>query len=179
VRSLEGDEWAAYFRGFRISAFRLETQPTYTMPAEQPNVARFLAGELPPEGHNAAWHKTIADHAAAGRTMSRVRTLTRPLTDYQRYGFTWSIPGNLAAGEDVRILDLTGREDFDPGITVPGQDWWLFDDAAVVHLNFRPDGALSGRELIEDPDLGEYRRIRDLALASSVPFAEYVAEHPA
>ncbi|WP_406000107.1 DUF6879 family protein [Streptomyces sp. NBC_00829] len=59
----------------------------------------------------------------------------RPLTDYSRYLFEWAIPGNVEAGEDYRIVDATDRE-----VGVPIQDFWMFDETAVVHLNYRPDG---------------------------------------
>ena len=169
---LETDTWGAtYFAEFIRTAFRLEVQPTYTMPSEQPNVARFLGGELtPPEGHNKAWHDTIRKNAETGRTMQRVRVVRYPLTDYQRYGFSWSIPGNVAAGEDVRILDAT-----DLTLDFPTFDFWLFDDTAVVRLNFRPDGTLESVESDDDPDLDQYRQWRDLALSKAMPFNEWNA----
>ncbi|MFJ1575086.1 DUF6879 family protein [Streptomyces sp. NPDC088182] len=65
---LDGDEWQAYFREFKRSAFRLEVHQTYTMPAEDATVRDFLAGAPKLDGFNAPWHRTIRDHAAAGRT---------------------------------------------------------------------------------------------------------------
>ncbi|HEV2639408.1 MAG TPA: hypothetical protein VGX23_29995 [Actinocrinis sp.] len=169
---LETDTWGAtYFAEFARSAFRLEVQPTYTMPSEQPNVARFLGGELtPPDGHNKAWHDTIRRNAETGRAMKRVRVVRLPLTDYQRYGFAWSIPGNVAAGEDVRILDATELT-----LDLPVFDFWLFDDTAVVRLNFRSDGTLESVESDDEPDLDQYRQWRDLALANAMPFNEWNA----
>ena len=169
---LDTDTWGAkYFAEFERSAFRLEVQPTYTMPTEQPNVARFLSGELtPPEGHNKAWHDTICRNAETGRRMQRVRVVRIPLTDYQRYGFAWSIPGNTAAGEDVRILDVTDAE-----LDLPLFDFWLFDDREAVRLNFREDGTLASVELDDDADLDEYYRWRDRALQAATPFSEWDA----
>jgi len=169
---LETDTWGAkYFAEFQHSAFRLEVQPTYTMPAEQPNITRFLGGELtPPEGHNKAWHDTIRRNAETGRQMQRVRVVRIPPTDYQRYGFAWSIPGNVAAGEDVRILNATNTE-----LDLPSFDFWLFDDQTAVRLNFRDDGTLASVELDDDPDLDEYYRWRNRALQAAMPFSEWDA----
>lgn len=166
---LDGDAWQAYFRGFKRSAFRLEVHQTYTMPAEADTVRDFLAGAEKPEGFNAAWHQTIRGHVAAGRTMTRAKIVRRPLTPYSRYLFAWCIPGNVAAGEDYRIVEVTDRPN--PGL--PEQDFWLFDESTVVHLNYRPDGTQIDRELIQDPDISRYLAWRDLALESAVPFSAY------
>ncbi|MER6089358.1 DUF6879 family protein [Streptomyces bluensis] len=166
---LEGEEWQAYFRNFKHSAFRLEVHQTYTMPAEAETVHAFLAGEPKPEDFNAPWHQTIRVHAAAGRTMTRAKIVRRPLTPYSRYLFEWCIPGNVAAGEDYQIVDLTERPN--PGL--PEQDFWLFDETTVVHLNYRADGTQINRELIQEPNIDKYLAWRDLALESAAPFSAY------
>ncbi len=165
---LDGEEWQSYFRTFKRSAWRLEVQPTYTMPAEAASVARFLRGDPKPVEHNAAWHVTVREAAAAGKTFGRVRVVREPLTDYIRYQSAWGIPGNVEAGENIRVLDLTGRT-----LGLPDQDFWMFDETTVVHLNYRPDGTQINRELIESPNPSQYLHWRDLALSESVPFAEW------
>ncbi|WP_406304346.1 hypothetical protein OHA61_21255 [Streptomyces sp. NBC_00885] len=165
---LEGDEWKAYFRNFKHSAFRLEVHQVYTMPAEAETLSSFLAGEPKPEDFNGTWHQTIRGHKAAGRTMTRAKLVHRPLTDYSRYLFEWAIPGNVEAGEDYRIVDVTERE-----VGVPNQDFWMFDETTVVHLNYRPDGTQINRELIHSPDISQYLAWRDQALESSIPFSDY------
>jgi uncharacterized protein DUF6879 len=167
---LSSDESSALFRDFTCSAFRLESLQTYTMPREQPSVAKFLAGESKPDDHNAAWHQSVRGHIEAGKTMRRVKVVRRPFSDYLRYQFAWTLPGNVAAGEDYRILDLTDRS-----VDLPEQDFWLFDDATVLLLNFNVDGTLRDRELANPVDLDRYRRWRDLALSDAVLFSEYRA----
>ncbi|AUY49436.1 DUF6879 family protein [Streptomyces sp. CB01881] len=168
---LDGESWRRHFDGFRRDAFRLEAQPAYTMPREAENLARFLRGEPKPEGHNAAWHQRVRGFVSSGRTIGRVRVVRRPLTDYQRYQFAWGIPGNIAAGEDIRILDATEE---DHGI--PDQDWWMFDEVSVVHLNFRPDGTQVNRELVDERAV-ECQELKRSAIEHSVPFFDYLKEH--
>ncbi|MFD5562731.1 DUF6879 family protein [Kitasatospora griseola] len=168
---LDGEQWRSHFDSYQRDAFRFEAQPVYTMPREAENLARFLRGEPRPADHNAAWHRRVQGFVSSGRTIGRVRVVRQPLTDYQRYQFAWGIPGNIAAGEDIRILDVTGRD-----LEIPGRDWWLFDDSSVVHLNFRPDGTQVNRDLITG-DMRQYQEWRDLALERAVPFAEYLKEH--
>ncbi|GAA3176613.1 MULTISPECIES: DUF6879 family protein [Streptomyces] len=167
---LDGEDWRQFFDAFEHEAWRFEAQPTYTMPREQENVARFLRGEEKPAGHNARWHERVRGHLARGRRIGRVRIVRRPLTDYQRYQFAWGIPGNIAAGEDIRILDVT-REEY--GLSLSGRDWWMFDEKRIAHLNFRPDGTQINRESYEG-DLTPYLDQKRIALEHAVPFEEYV-----
>jgi hypothetical protein len=77
----------------------------------------------------------------------------------------------VLAGEDIRILDVTERENPLPGV----QDFWMFDRSTVVLMHYEDDGTQVSRELYEgEPaDFIEYQRI---AVAESVPFLEYVKE---
>lgn len=165
---LDGAHFGRHLRDYERSAWRLETQPTYTMPNEQAGLALWRAGAPKPTGHNEAWHETVRANVAAGKSIGRVRTVRDPLTEYQRFQIDWGIPGNVAAGEDIRILDLTQY-----GLRLPEQDFWLFDDSIVVHLNFNPDGTLIDIEQIENPDLSMYLTWRDLATKHAVPFSDY------
>jgi hypothetical protein len=167
---LTGEQWSNYTKNFVSSAFRLEVQPTYTMPSEAETFGAFLGGRLtPPPGFNQGWLDQVSRNThELGKTMQRVRVVQQPLTDYQRYGFAWAVPLNVAAGEDIRILDRTGLD-----LDLPPYDFWMFDNATVVHLNYRPDGTQINRELQENPDLSQYFRWQELALAHSVPFKEF------
>lgn len=167
---LDGESWRSVFDSFERTAWRFEAQATYTMPAEAENLARFLRGEPKPQGHNARWHERVRAYVETGRTVGRVRVVRQPLTDYQRYQFAWGIPGNIQAGEDIRVLDATG-DSF--GLPLTGQDWWMFDASRVVHLNFRPDGTQSSRETYEG-DVAPYLEWQRIALEHAVPFEEYV-----
>ncbi|GAA2677358.1 DUF6879 family protein [Streptomyces lunalinharesii] len=167
---LDGEDWRNFFDAFAREAWRFEAQPTYTMPKEQEKVVRFLEGETKPPDHNARWHERVRGYVESGRRVGRVRIVRHPLTDYQRYQFAWGIPGNIAAGEDIRVLDVT-REDYD--LPLSGRDWWMFDGFRIAHLNFRPDGTQINREVYEG-DPAPYREWRRIALAHAVPFEEYV-----
>lgn len=165
---LDGDAWREFFDRFESEAWRLEVQPTYTMPKESDSFARFLRGETKPESHNIRWHERVKGYRADGKYIGRVRIVRQPLTDYQRYQFAWGIPGNIAAGEDIRVLDLTESD-----LEIPDFDFWLFDETRIVRLNYRPDGTQINRELVdEDPIV--YREWKRIAIEASVPFSTYV-----
>jgi hypothetical protein len=160
------------FEDFEHSAFRMETLQTYNIPSEQERLRSFLQGIDKPDDDPevSAWHEEIRNNLAAGKTMQRLKVVRRPFTDYTRYLLGRGIPGNVAAGEDYRILDVTGRES-----PVPEQDYWMFDESAVVLMNYNPDGSVRSQEIVESADIAEYLRWRDLALKESVPFDEYRA----
>jgi len=168
---LEGETWSRYFQDFRTSAFRLELQQVYTMPGEADELRQFRAGEKPPADYHYGWLDTVARAVQAGKTIRRARVVRRPLADYIHYQFEWGFVYNVAAGEDIRVLDLTGR----PGPELPDHDFWLFDDVTVVKMLYRPDGTQIARELAQQPDLAAYRRYRDKVWELAVPFGEYWA----
>lgn len=168
--TLSREDLSALFQGFRRSAFRMETHQTYTMPGEAGEVRDFLAGRPMPPDFNAGWHATIRANVTAGKTIQRLKIVRRPFTDYTRFLFAWALPGNVAAGEDYRILDVTDRP-----ADIPDQDFWLFDDSTVVLLNFDSDGVLLDRQLADSSKMAEYLHRRDTALSEAVPFIEYRA----
>jgi hypothetical protein len=171
---LEGEAWSRYFRDFASSAFRLELRQVYTMPGEADELRRFQEGQLPPPDYHYGWLDTVAEARKAGKTMRRVRLVERPLTDYTRYEFAWGFVYNVAAGEDIRILDVTDR----PGLELPDHDFWLFDESTVVKLLYRPDGTQIGRELVEHPDLSAYLAWCQAAWELAVPFTDYWSGDP-
>jgi len=166
---LDGEAWSRCFRDFVSSAFRLELRQVYTMPGEQDELARFRAGGKPPAGYHYGWLDTVAEARRQGKVMRRVRVVYRPLTDYTEYEFTWGFAWNVAAGEDIRVLDMTGRDE----PSLPDHDFWLFDETTVVQLLYRPDGTQIGRELLHDPDLNAYLGWRDAAWKPAIPFRDY------
>lgn len=167
---LDPDRWREIFRGFTKSAFRLETHQVYTMPDERADFERFLAGLPAQPDDNHEWHDRVRGYVAAGKTIQRAKLVRLPLTDYTRYLLTEGIPENVKAGEDYRIIEMGVG---DAGL--PDQDFWMFDERVVVHLDYESDGTQRGRELIEEPDLPQYLRWRDLAVKQGVPFDEWHA----
>jgi hypothetical protein len=166
---LEGEAWSRYFRDFEASAFRLELRQVYTMPDEEEDLRAFQEGQLPPSDYHYGWLDTVAEARKNGKTMRRVRIVTRPLSFYTQWEFVWGFAWNVKAGEDIRILDVTDRA----APELPDHDFWLFDETQVVKLLYRPDGTQIGRELVEQRDLGAYLSWRDAAWEQAVPFTDY------
>lgn len=167
---LVGEEFGRLFETFERTAFRLETLDVYDVEEEREEIARFLAGaDMGPEWADSPWVRSMTDK---GKRVSRVHVLRSPLTDYLRYELS-AYPGNIRAGEDIGIVDLT--EQAVAGLAE--HDFWLFDDRDVYRMHYTEAGAFVGGELLAPEALAEYRGYRDRALAAAVPFAAYWERH--
>ncbi|MFJ8152243.1 DUF6879 family protein [Streptomyces sp. NPDC094468] len=169
---LDGEEWRAMFRGMQTEAWRLETLPQYLVPQESAEIEAFRAGKrIDPHTYSSPYTEDVKRLTGEGKRKGRVHVLTQPLSDYLRFEFSRYYAPHALAGEHIRILDVTDREN----PLSPVQDFWIFDRSTVVLMNYEADGTQINRELFEgDPaPFIEYQRIAE---AESVPFLEYVKE---
>ncbi len=164
---LEGDSWRTFFDSYQREAFRLETLPSYSVGSERAEYEEFLATGKVDIPDDDPWLVRVRHFRHTGRWIGRVHVISRPLTDYLRYEFA-VYRRTMEVGEDVRILDLTDQPN--PGL--PAQDFWLFDESAVVRMDYDPDGTQLGRELLEDIDPALYVAWKRLALEYAEPFTE-------
>lgn len=169
---LDGDEWRATLRGFKSEAWRLETLPQYLVPQESRELEAFRTGKrIAPHAYSSAYTEDLKRLRGEGKRKGRVHIVTRPHSEYLQFEFSRYYAPHVLAGEDIRILDVTNRENPLPDV----QDFWMFDRSTVVLMHYEEDGTQINRELYEgEPaDFVEYQRI---AIAESVPFLEYVKE---
>ncbi|WP_327737142.1 hypothetical protein OG749_28985 [Streptomyces nojiriensis] len=167
---LDGEAWQVKFRDFRQEAWRLETLPQYLMPQEAEEFAAFMAGaRIDPGSVSNEYTDRLARQVAEGRSQGRVHIVTHPLSDYLRFEFSQYYAPHALAGEEIRILDVTNRENPLRGI----QDFWLFDRTEVVLMNYYADGRQISREVFEG-DVSPFVEYQRIAVSESVPFEEYV-----
>jgi len=160
------EDFGRLFESFALSAFRLETLPAYNVPQDAESLAAFRAGhERPQARDNRPWLTTTRNAIARGARMQRVRVVQTPLTEYQRFQFSWGYVENSQAGEEIAILDYV------PAGIDTLEDFWLFDDATVVVLKYAADGSFI--RPAEVSDVAPYLKARDAALAAAVPFDKY------
>jgi len=169
------DETVAFFDDhFTRSAFRLETLDAYEVESDGADVARYLAGEPEPDpSRKQPWLDELAAERRAGKIRSRVHVLRTPLCDYLRYECEWGYAPNAAAGESIRILDLSS-------VTRPpklvDEDFWLLDDTHVLRMIYDDAGHFLGAELATDA--APYRTARAVSVAASEDFVRWWARHP-
>jgi hypothetical protein len=169
---LTPEEFGAVFDSlFQRSAFRLELLDQYVAANEAEPFRRFLAGEPQDPAWRGPWQEFVRSSLSDGKQMARVHVVDEPLSDYLQFELTCAYPANVDAGEDVRILPPYRH----PAVSLPSRDYWLFDDRAVVLMDYDEDGDFTGAELASDSHtIRHYRRIRDLAMRHSVPLADYL-----
>jgi hypothetical protein len=142
------------------TAFRLEYQRE-PLPGEQPAVQHWQDGHstVPwewPEWRS--WLDLAWRHVSNGGEIRRVRLLDDPATTYQRWAIhctSW----HEQAGDRIRYLRChVARQ-----LGIPTANWWLFDDARVVLLDYNR-GEVPDKTLITDPKMiARYQKWRDLA----------------
>ena len=164
------DDWSR-------SSFRLEALDQYSIEFEREEFEAFLRGDpLPPPNPPEfdAWLDQLRRERVEGRIRSRVHAIAGPLTPYLHYEIDWAYKGNAAAGEDIRIVHAASWETSPFGTQPP--DFYLLDDERVILLTYDEAGHWEGGEILTDPNaVAPYRRLRDTAMASSRPLAEYLA----
>jgi hypothetical protein len=164
-------ELGRLFATFASVAFRLEVLSAYNVPEEAESLRCWREGKPPPAWQKEReWLTMVRDATTAGKSMQRVRVVRQPLSDYVRMEFDWGYPDNIAAGEDIRVVEVK-----DAG-GVPGMvdhDYWLFDDRIAVRLEYTADGSFI--RPVEVSDVGPYRRCRDAAMRAAVSFTQYRA----
>jgi hypothetical protein len=162
---------------FTRRAFRLETRAAYEVGSDGGDVARYLRGEREPDPERkGAWLTRLRAEQAAGKLRQRVHVLRSPLSGYLRYECEWGYVPNVAAGEDVRILDLAERP-LPAGLDID-HDFWLLDDQLVVRMHYDEGGRFLGAEVLVAAELPRYRLGRDAALEAAEPFSSYWGRHP-
>lgn len=175
---MTGAEFGALFDRFQHSAFRLETLPAYDVPEEAEDLASWRAGRSQPERsvRTSPWLARMAVTTAAGRSWQRVRLVSSPPTEYERYEFGGYVESQ-ACGEEIRVALRA------PALVAAG-DFWLFDvgtpGACAAVMHYDPDGRYLDADLVTDPaSIRSLADARGAAWRAGQPLNEYLAEaHP-
>ena len=173
---LTGPAFSALLRNFRRTAQRLETRDRYA--GDQALFEQWQRGELDePELADkvAAWLDGVRATTAAGAKFERVRVVSEPPTDYQRFALA-TTKASTAAGEDIRYLDrgLAAAHD------LPAHDFWLLDGVRLALLYFTDDDRLLGAQVVTEPAVvAQHVRWFDAAFALATPYADYLSWNPA
>ncbi|WP_330232455.1 hypothetical protein OHA40_08185 [Nocardia sp. NBC_00508] len=165
--------WADLFRGCKQEAFHLETKDSYGVPEESERFRRFMAGQPPPpDAYKNSWLDLMRESTARGVSVSRVRVVTVPHTDYRRWLLSVT-DSNVAAGEDIRYVPRHLAAE------MSSDDWWLMDNERVFYNLVDGTGAPSGLALTTDPSIVAYcQGARERLWRSAIPYTEYVeSEH--
>lgn len=178
VASLDIPDLAGYLaERHTADLFRLETLDHYDVSSDDDDYHRYVRGAPAPEALvKGGWLDQVRADTAAGRRWRRVHVLRSPLNDYLRYECEWCYTHNVAAGEDVRILDVTQTPAGAALLSVG--DFFVIDGEHAVRSNYDAGGGFLGAVAVGAADNGSYVALADLAWQLANPFTAWWATHP-
>jgi hypothetical protein len=146
MRPASREDLSQLCRGIQKSFVHLETRDTYGTEVEQPHWARWRRGEPDDFAWLGWWLEMLEGHSAAGRTCRRLRIVSEPLSEYQRWILSFAA-AFVDAGEDIRYV---ARHRLST-VVLPGSgDFYVFDDAFVLFLHYAGDGTNTSFDISED-----------------------------
>ena len=129
-------------------ALHLEMRDGYDL--SDPMLARWRSGHQADPADRESWWRpwltVVSDAVERGVLVRRARIVSEPVSEYIRFEYDVTFT-NVAAGEEIRWLPRRQTTD----LALPGNDFWLFDDATLLVNHFAGDGSFTGGELVTDP----------------------------
>lgn len=153
--------------------FRLETLSSYNAASDADDLRRYLRGEPAPTADaKRPWLDRIRADVTSGRAWRRIHAVTQPLSDYVRYECEWGYVPNSAAGEQVRIAELT------PALTQVG-DFFVLDGRHVVRSRYDETGRFVHAEVMDDSvSAAPFLAIAELLWKQATNFSTWWDAHP-
>lgn len=169
MQQISYEEMQQLVKSIKRSAIHLETRDAYGTVTELPHMAKWAGSEPDDLQWLEGWCDTLREHVASGRTVKRVRVVSEPLSDYQRWSYSIAHP-MVAAGEDIRWVPRR----LVSSIGIPGNDYYLLDDELVIFLHYAGSGSSTGMTTSTDPgDVELCRTAFEKVWGLAIPHGEY------
>lgn len=163
-----------YTDQFSWSAWRYETREFYDVPSDDDGFRRYLDGDDPDPEFGVGWWRWLKARARENRQVYRIRVLFQPPSHYLRFEMEWAYTGNVLAGEQIRVLDLTEHER--PRALVDDEFWMLDGDRAAV-MSYDRSGQFSHADTAEGDDAVRYVLAARAAFDAGEPFEQWWGRH--
>ncbi|MER5867081.1 DUF6879 family protein [Kitasatospora sp. NPDC002040] len=116
------------------------------------------------------WRDLVKEATGRGVAVRRARIVSEPLSDYTRFEYDITAEHNAAAGEEVRWLPRREAT----GLSLPGNDFWLFDDTVLLVNHFSGNGDWTGTETVTSAQAAALcRQAFEAVWALATPHSEY------
>jgi len=169
VREISEGEFSRLLDSFQESSAHLETRDAYGTVTELPYMAKWAAGEPDDLAWLDEWCAELREHVKAGRSVRRVRVVSEPLSEYQRWSRSIAHP-MVEAGEDIRWVPRRRVS----STCLPGNDFYLLDNELVVFLHYSGAGLNTAFTTSTDSrDIELCRTAFDAVWALAIPHSEY------
>lgn len=170
---MTSEELLDRYRTFAHEAVRIEALQHYVVRGDEERQRAFREGRpLPSRPDKQASVQIISDAVRAGKAISRVHVIERPLSDYVRYELE-AYAENEAAGERVWIAERG------PDLDLVRRDFVLFDPgtptASVIWYDYTADGELLGYAEGGPADVDKAARQLALVRMYASPLADFMS----
>lgn len=156
---------------------RVQTLDYYGVASDGDDFHRYVDGEPAPDlARKQAWLDELRSIAASGRAWRNVHVVRTPLPDYLRYAFEWGYAYNVAAGQDVRVLDLTESPHL--AALASAKDFYVIDGQHAVQMVYASDGRYEGAVAVGADGVAGYAALAELAYQLATPFTPWWEAHP-
>jgi hypothetical protein len=129
------------FDTFTRDATRIEVLPSFRIEEEAAALVTAREGRRPDLGFLREWHEYLDEVRASGRTSRRLRLISDPITEYERFEVRWGYTSNAEHGEEIRLLSRSATPDV--------EDYWIFDNEMVFEMLYSPDGSFIGSQAVD------------------------------
>ncbi|MFE0101130.1 DUF6879 family protein [Streptomyces sp. NPDC059009] len=165
------DAFAKLFTTFEHTAWRLEMRRRYASDEAADTYREFMATGHASWDLDSPWCRHRRELASQGKRVERVRVVDNPPSIGQLYLLD-NARRNSTVGEDIRSLARTDVE----RLSLPEEDFWIFDSRLVALLNFDAEDTLLDVELITEPvKVNQYLQARDAAMHHAIPYEQFAA----
>ncbi|MGV9671366.1 DUF6879 family protein [Gordonia sp. NPDC003504] len=141
------DPWDSVTR----EAFRFEGLPSYGSNEFDERFREFIQTGKVEQNDRTSWSQEVADMTESGISVKRLRAVSIPNSDYERYELEAGYRPGVLAGEDIRVCERNKIDGRFP-------DFWLFDDKYIQVLDYDESGAVIGMKNFPADD---YRQMID------------------
>lgn len=150
------------------SLLKLELRDNYEVDREL--FAAWQAGDADAVARAArASRDRVAERVAGGMSMRRVKVVSEPLSEYQRFALDYSAHA-VDAGEDIRWLPRRLAST----ILLPGNDFFVLDDEIVIFNVLDGANGRAEQQLYQDANVAKLCRDSfNAAWELSIPHREY------
>lgn len=156
---------------------RVQTLPAYEVASDGGDFAAYLDGaQEPTSPDREPFFAQLREERARGMIWRDLTVVNGELTDYQRYGFEWVCPDAVAAGQDIRVLDVA--EVPAAAVLLRLGDFWVVEGEHVALVRYDAHGRHLGEAAVDDQAAHGYRAAAEMAWQLAVPFTTWWAAHP-